>query len=308
MQHTLKDQVIFKGKGLHSGEQVTMIVSPAMANDGIRFVRLDVEEGDNIVPARWDLVEASQLCTLLKNDDNVSISTVEHLMAALSGMGIDNVTVSLDAPEVPILDGSSLPFIEAFEKVGVVAQAEPREAIRILKTVEIKDEQGRIARFEPDVSSVFEFTIDFDNDIIGRQSYSFELMDSSGFKRELANCRTFTRMQDVDMLMKAGLIKGGGLDNAVVYDDNKVLNPEGLRCKDEAVRHKLLDAIGDVYLAGAPIIGRFICEKGGHALTNKLLRTLFEDKEAYIRGTDHLGIGTVSVDNQSFSAKLAYNA
>ena len=177
---------------------------------------------------------------------------------------------------------------------------------RILKPVEVRDEAGRVARFEPDVSSVFEFTIDFDNAVIGRQSHVFDLMDASDFKHEIANCRTFTRLADVDMLMKAGLIKGGGLDNAVVFDADRVLNPEGLRRTDEPVRHKILDAIGDIYLAGAPIIGRFICEKGGHALTNLLLRELFSDDLAYTLTTDYLGIGAVG--DTPACKKLAYNA
>lgn len=306
MQHTLKTQTVFKGKGLHSGAPVTMIVMPAWTDHGIEFVRQDVDDDKGVIPARWDKVEASQLCTLLKNDHGVSVSTVEHLMAAFAGMGIDNATVLLDGPEVPILDGSAQPFIDAFEKTGLVAQDADRKAIRILKTVEVCDDEGRIARFEPDVSSVFEFSIDFDNKIIGTQSLVFELMEADDFKTQLANCRTFTRLRDVELMMAAGLIKGGGLDNAVVFDDHKVLNPEGLRRDDEPVRHKILDAIGDVALAGAPIIGRFVSEKGGHALTNKLLRALFAQPHAYTETMDYLGIG--KVENMSSTEKLAYNA
>ena len=285
---------------------VTMVVMPAEINQGISFIRQDVIGVDNNVPAKWDLVEASQLCTKLINNDGVSVSTIEHLMAAFSGMGIDNATVILDADEVPIMDGSAMPFIEMFERIGLRSQNAERKAIRVLKSVEVYDDAGRMAKFIPDVSSVFEFTIDFDNQVIGRQSYVFELMESLDFKYELANCRTFTRLQDVEMLTQAGLIKGGGLDNAVVFDAQKVLNPEGLRRPDEPVRHKILDAIGDIYLAGMPIIGRFVCEKGGHALTNKLLRKLMAQDDAYIETTDHLGIG--QVENMSSTEKLAYNA
>ena len=306
MQHTLKTQTVFKGKGLHSGEPVTMIVMPAFAGHGIEFIRQDIDDEKAHIPAQWDLVEASQLCTLLKNKHGTTVSTVEHLMAAFSGMGIDNATILLDGPEVPILDGSSLLYIEAFERAGLVEQDIDRKAIRILKPIVVRDDEGRVARFEPDVSSVFEFTIDFDNTIIGKQSYVFELMEADDFKSQLANCRTFTRLQDVEMLTNAGLIKGGGLDNAVVFDKDKVLNTEGLRHKDEPVRHKILDAIGDIALAGAPIIGRFVCEKGGHALTNKLLRELFSHEDAYVITTDHLGIG--KVENLSSNNKLVYNA
>ncbi len=309
MQHTLRDQITFKGIGLHSGESVTMIVSPALANQGIKFIRQDITNGDNVIPAQWDMVEASQLCTLLKNKEGVSVSTIEHIMAAFSGLGIDNAIVILDDAEVPIMDGSSKPFIDAFKNVGLQQLDAPRKAVRILKTVEIKDEQGRLARFEPDVSSVFEFTIDFDNGMIGRQNYVFELNDDTDFQNELSDCRTFTRMQDVTMLQQAGLIKGGGLDNAVVYDNDRVLNPEGLRHADEAVRHKLLDAIGDVYLLGMPVIGRFVCEKGGHAMTNKLLHALMADASQYMIIEDHLGVGTsTSSMNVSSTSKLAYNA
>lgn len=309
MQHTLKDQVTFKGKGLHSGEDVTMIVSPALANQGIKFIRQDITDVDNVIPAQWDMVEASQLCTRLTNKAGISVSTIEHVMAAFAGLGIDNAIVILDDGEVPIMDGSSKQFVDAFKQVGLQSLDAPRKALRILKTVEIKDDEGRVARFEPDVSSMFEYTIDFDNDMIGRQSYVFDLNDNVAFQSELSDCRTFTRMQDVTMLQQAGLIKGGGLDNAVVYDNDRVLNPEGLRREDEAVRHKLLDAIGDTYLLGMPIIGRFVCEKGGHALTNQLLHELMSDPRHYAIIEDHLGIGTSSLDgNVSSTSKLAYNA
>ena len=306
MQHTLKTQSVFKGKGLHSGEPVTMIVMPAWAGHGIEFVRQDVDDEKAHIFAKWDNVEASQLCTLLKNEHGTSVSTVEHLMAAFAGMGIDNATILLDGPEVPILDGSSQAYVEAFERVGVVEQDMDRKAIRILKPIEVRDDEGRVARFEPDVSSVFEFTIDFDNKVIGKQTYVFELMEADDFKTQLANCRTFTRLQDVEMLMNAGLIKGGGLDNAVVFDQDKVVNPDGLRREDEPVRHKILDAIGDIALAGAPVIGRFVCEKGGHALTNKLLRAMFADEQSYVETTDYLGIG--KIENHSTTEKLVYNA
>lgn len=305
MQHSLADTAVFTGKGLHGGEIVTMVVRPAPIDHGIVFVRQDVSD-HNRIEALWDNVETSQLCTLLKNNHGVAIGTIEHLMAAFSGMGIDNALIELNAAEVPIMDGSSMDFINEFERIGLTSQDAPRRAIRIMKSVEVSDEQGRVASFEPDVSSVYEYMIDFDVQSIGRQSYVFELMDATDFKVEIANCRTFTRLKDVEMLQQMGLIKGGGLDNAVVFDDDTVLNPEGMRCADEPVRHKILDAVGDVYLAGCPIIGRFVCERGGHALTNQLLRKLFDTPQAYVETTDHLGIG--KAENLSASTKLAYNA
>jgi UDP-3-O-[3-hydroxymyristoyl] N-acetylglucosamine deacetylase len=306
MQQTLKQSTVFKGKGLHSGKMITATIMPAEDNEGITFIRRDVKDRDNIIPARWNNVEASPLCTLIKNDAGVEVRTIEHLMAAFAGMGIDNATIILDGAEVPILDGSSMPFIHGFENAGVIAQNATRHAIRILKPVEVVDDNGAMARFEPDVSSVFEFKIDFDAGAIGKQHRIFELMDCHDFKYDIAQCRTFTRMQDVKQLQSMGLIQGGGLDNAVVFDQDGVLNPEGLRETDEPVRHKILDAIGDCYLAGAPIIGRFISDRGGHALTNKLLRALMADQSAYITTTDYLGIG--QFQNMSANAKLAYNA
>lgn len=306
MQHTLKETAVFTGKGLHSGDAVTMVVRPAKVNHGIVFVRTDVDDVNNLIVARFDNVEISQLCTLLKNEAGVSVSTIEHVMAAFAGMGIDNAIVELNAGEVPIMDGSAMPFITEFEKQGLSTQDAPRKAIRILQPVEVRDDNGRVARFEPDVSSVFEFMIDFDSKMVGKQSYVFELMDSLDFKQEIANCRTFTQLKEVETLMAMGLIKGGGLDNAVVFDKDKVLNPEGMRRQDEPVRHKILDAIGDVYLAGCPIIGRFVCERGGHALTNQLLCKLFDTNGAFVDTTDHLGIG--KSENVSSTPKLAYNA
>ena len=306
MQHTLKETAVFTGKGLHSGDAVTMVVRPAKVSHGIVFVRTDVDDVNNLIVARFDNVEISQLCTLLKNEAGVSVSTIEHIMAAFAGMGIDNAIVELNAGEVPIMDGSAMPFITEFEKQGLSTQDAPRKAIRILQPVEVRDDNGRVARFEPDVSSVFEFMIDFDSKMVGKQSYVFELMDSLDFKQEIANCRTFTQLKEVETLMAMGLIKGGGLDNAVVFDKDKVLNPEGMRRQDEPVRHKILDAIGDVYLAGCPIIGRFVCERGGHALTNQLLCKLFDTNGAFVDTTDHLGIG--KSENVSSTPKLAYNA
>jgi len=306
MQHTLQEVAVFTGKGLHGGDAVTMVVRPAAINHGIVFVRTDILDKNNRIAAKYDGVEISQLCTLLKNDVGVSVSTIEHLMAAFAGMGIDNAVVELNAGEVPIMDGSSMPFITEFEKQGLKSQDAPRKALRILKSVEVCDDNGRVARFEPDVSSVFEFSIDFESKMVGKQSYIFELMDALDFKNDIANCRTFTQLKDVEALMQMGLIKGGGLDNAVVFDKDKVLNPEGMRRTDEPVRHKILDAIGDIYLAGCPIIGRFVCARGGHALTNQLLRKLFDTSGAFVETTDHLGIG--KSENVSSTSKLAYNA
>ena len=311
MQHTLVNSVLFKGKGLHGGEAVSMTVSPALAGERIRFIRKDIDDSkyDNVIPARWDLVEPSQLCTLLKNRDGVEVRTIEHIMATFAGCGIDNATVILDSAEVPIMDGSSLAFVEAFQNIGIKPLDAPRQAIRILKAVEVKADNGAFARFEPDSETVFDYTIDFDNALIGRQSMTFTLGSHDDFKIELANCRTFTRLADVTLLQQAGLIKGGGLDNAVVFDNDRILNTDGIRREDEPVRHKILDAVGDTYLLGMPFIGRFVCEKGGHALTNQLLRALMADRTAFMIVEDRLGIAQPHGKNiVTVPGKLVYKA
>ncbi len=284
-----------------------MTISPAMANEGIRFIRKDIDDLNNVIPARYDLVEASQLCTLLKNTDGVSVSTVEHVMAALAGMGVDNATIIVDGPEVPIMDGSSLPFIEKFQQIGVEALNAKRKAIKILKTIEVRGDNGEYARFEPDTQSAFEFTIDFENRFIGHQSLEFVLSDRDAFARELADSPTFTTKDQIDFLRANNLIKGGDITNADVYAEDAIYRDTSRpRKTDAAVRHKLLDAIGDCALAEMPIIAKFISLKGGHALTNKLIRQIMADSMNYVIIEDHLGIGQ-SV-NMSASPKLAYNA
>ena len=309
MQQTLINSVIFKGTGLHSGEIVTMTVSPAMADEGIRFIRKDVDGKDNVIPARYDLVEESQLCTRLINKDGVSVSTIEHVMAALAGMGIDNATLIIDGPEVPIMDGSALPFITEFEKIGVESLNTPRQAIKILKTIEVSDKHGALARFEPDAESVFEFSISFDNKFIAQQSHRFTLNDNEAFKHDLACSPTFTTKDQVDFLRAQGLIKGGAVENADIYADDAIYRDTSRPRKDKAaVRHKLLDAVGDCALAGAPIIGKYTSDKGGHAMTNRLLRKLFDDPTSYMIIEDHLGIGQAQQNTVITIPKPAYQA
>ncbi len=308
MQHTLINVCLFKGIGLHSGVPVTMTISPAMANEGIRFIRKDIDE-NNVIMARWDNVVASQLCTLLKNDHGTSVSTVEHVMAALAGMGIDNATITVDGPELPIMDGSSWPFITEFKKVGIEKLNAPRKAMKILKTVEVYGDDGAFARFEPDTESSFEFSIDFDNRFIRQQSYEFTLGNNDEFIRELADSPTFTTKDQVDQLKAMDLIKGGDVTNADIYADDAIYRDKSRPRKDRAaVRHKMLDALGDTYLLEMPFIGKFTSSKGGHALTNQLLCALMADKSNYMIVTDHMNIGVYMPVNQSHSPNLAYNA
>ncbi len=279
MQHTLKSQVVFVGTGLHSGKPVRMVIKPASANYGIWFRRTDVDSGDALIPARWDAVVPSRLCTLVVNSAGYSVSTIEHVMAALAGCGIHNALIEIDAPEVPILDGSSRPFVAGLLAKGIRAQSVPVRAIRILEAVEVR-EGDAVARFEPSDALEIDFCIDFEDAAIGRQEKTLN-MSNGAFVRELCDSRTFCRQADVDAMRANGLALGGSMENAVVFDGDQVLSPGGLRHADEPVRHKMLDALGDLALAGAPILGRYTGVRAGHALTNRLLREVFARRSAW---------------------------
>ena len=276
-QRTLASAVSCQGVGLHSGADISMTLAPAAAGSGIVFIRTDMD--DARIPAQWDRVVDTRLCSVLANDDGVSVGTVEHVMAALAGCGIDNVTISLNGGEVPIMDGSSAPFVRMIERVGVVDQDAPRRVIRVLKEVSVDHGNGRVTLSPADMQ-VFDFEIDFDSAVVNRQSLSLNVVNGA-FCKELADARTFGFLSEVEAMRAAGLAKGGSLDNAIVVGHDGVLNEDGLRYDDEFVRHKLLDAIGDMYLAGAPVVGRFSGTCSGHAANNKLLRALFADPEAW---------------------------
>jgi UDP-3-O-[3-hydroxymyristoyl] N-acetylglucosamine deacetylase len=279
VQNTLSTPATFTGFGLHSGLPVRMTVRPAAADHGICFRRVDVTEGNPLVPARWDHVTPSKLCTVIENADGVSVSTIEHVMAALAGSGIHNALIDIDAPEVPILDGSALSFVAGFLAAGIEAQDRPVRAIRVLKPVEVSEGEA-IARLDPADMLEIDFSIDFEDAAIGMQTRRLN-MANGAFVRELSDSRTFCRQADVDAMRERGLALGGTLENAVVFDGDRVLSPGGLRHEDEPVRHKMLDAVGDLALAGGPILGRYTGERAGHALTNRLLRALFADPAAY---------------------------
>jgi UDP-3-O-[3-hydroxymyristoyl] N-acetylglucosamine deacetylase len=279
VQNTLKSPATFTGFGLHGGEPVRMVVRPAPADHGIWFRRSDVADRNALIPARWDAVSASQLCTVIANADGVSVSTIEHIMAALAGFAIHNALVEIDGPEVPILDGSAVPFIAGFMAAGLEEQHLPVRAVRVLAPVEVR-EGGAVARLEPADMLEIDFRIDFEDEAIGVQTRRLN-MANGAFVRELSDSRTFCRQSDVDAMRARGLALGGTLENAVVFDGDQVLSPGGLRHADEPVRHKMLDALGDLALAGGPILGRYVGERAGHALTNRLLRALFADPEAY---------------------------
>lgn len=278
-QKTLKESISCSGTGLHSGQKLTLTLRPAEPDTGLVFRRTDLPGRGAAVRARWDTVVDSRLCTTIGNADGVTIGTVEHLVAALAGAGVDNVSVEVSGPEVPAMDGSAEPFSFLIECAGTVEQDAARKAIQILEPVSVGN-VNRSATLMPSSGRSFSFEIDFDDAAIGRQHLHVELVNGT-FRRELARARTFGFEHEVATMRSMGLARGGSLENAIVVSDGRVLNDDGLRFDDEFVRHKLLDSIGDIYLAGHPIIGHFHGFKSGHALNNILLRTLFKRRDAW---------------------------
>ncbi|MGX9855980.1 UDP-3-O-acyl-N-acetylglucosamine deacetylase [Limimaricola variabilis] len=284
MQTTMITKTGFAGTGLHSGRPVRLSLQPAPADHGIVFRRVDVTDRDAILPARWDHVEISPLNTRLVNAAGVSVSTIEHLMAALVGCGVHNALIEIDGPEVPILDGSAAGFARAILAAGLRRLDAPLRAIEVLSPVEV--EQGAaLARLRPQRADEpaglqIDFEIDFPDPAIGHQSRTLD-MANGAFLRELCDSRTFCRLADVEAMQAQGLALGGTYDNAVVVDGARVLSPGGLRHPDEAVRHKMLDALGDLGTAGLPILGVYEGRRAGHAMTNRLLRALFARPDAW---------------------------
>lgn len=279
LQHTLRSPALFAGVGVHTGAYVRVTVRPASADAGIVFVRTDVTDRDNRVPATGEAVCRTQLGTVIGNAAEVMVSTIEHLMAALAMLGVDNAEVELDGPEMPILDGSALLFVRGLDRAGLRAQEAPRRFIEILETVEVVDGDKRAA-LKPAVGFEMAFEIAFDSAAIGRQAIDLP-MDETTFRNEIADCRTFGFLADVERLREMGLARGGSMDNCVVIDGDEVLNSEGLRRPDEFVRHKALDAIGDLYVLGAPVLGRFEGVLAGHGINNALVRALLARPEAW---------------------------
>lgn len=280
-QQTLNSTIDCMGIGLHSGRRVHLTLCPASVDTGIVFIRTDLPEGQGIIPARWDLVADTRLCTLMRNEHGATIGTVEHLMAALRGCGIDNAYVEVSAAEVPIMDGSSAPFIFLIECAGTRVQEKPRRVIRVLKEVSAVDGDKKVT-LSPAPTSSFRAEIIYDNTaLIRRQEGSLRLTDPASFKVEVSAARTFGFAHEVEQMRKAGLGLGGSLDNAVVIDGDHVLNEGGLRFQDEFIRHKILDAVGDLYLAGGQILGHYHGIRGGHGMNNAVLRALFADPANY---------------------------
>jgi UDP-3-O-[3-hydroxymyristoyl] N-acetylglucosamine deacetylase len=278
-QTTIKNTVECTGVGIHSGRLAHMSLKPAKAGTGIMFKRLDVADAQAFVPARFDAVTDTRLGTTVANEAGVVVNTIEHLMAAFAGLGIDNALVELDGPEIPIMDGSAAPFVFLVECAGIRELGSQRRAIRVLKRVQIAEGE-KLAELTPDDSFSVEIEIDFESPAIARQRFRFDL-NGRGFKTEVARARTFGFRHEVDGLQARGLGRGGSLDNTIVIDGNEILNSGGLRYPNEFARHKLLDAIGDLYLAGAPILGHFRGVRSGHTINNLLLRRLFARPDAF---------------------------
>ena len=277
-QKTINKDLTFKGIGLHSGIAVTMTVKPAAPNSGIIFKRIDLKENNIIIPNIFN-VSSAIFCTTISNEAGVSVSTVEHLMGALYGLGIDNVLIEIDNQEVPILDGSAKLFVAAISKIGIKHSDAPIKIIKIQKKIEFIDGSKTISIEPSKISLDIDFELKYENEIIGTQRNSVKVFESD--LSDIYNSRTFCLFEDIEKLKEMGLAKGGSLDNAIVVKDNEILNEEGLRNEKEFVNHKILDCMGDLYLAGYKIIGKIICSQGGHKLTNQLLRKVFQNDENF---------------------------
>lgn len=278
-QRTLKSTVRATGVGLHTGRKIQLVMRPAQPETGVVFRRIDLEPPVDL-PARAELIGDTRLSSCLVKGE-ARVHTVEHLMSALAGLGVDNVYVDLDGPEVPIMDGSAAPFALLVQQAGVESQSAPKRFLRVRRPVEVR-EGDKWARLEPFDGLRLSFSIVFNHPVIDRtrQSVTVDFAETS-YLKEIARARTFGFMNDVESLREAGLALGGGLDNAVVLNDYRVLNAEGLRFADEFIRHKVLDAVGDLYLLGRPLLGAFSAHKSGHALNNSLLRALLADALAW---------------------------
>ncbi|MBI5129586.1 MAG: UDP-3-O-acyl-N-acetylglucosamine deacetylase [Rhodopseudomonas palustris] len=276
-QTTLRSQATVTGVGVHSGRPVSLTIGPASIDAGYIFVRTGLDGGDREIQANAKSVVATELATVLGDSDGPLVSTAEHVLAALRGMGVDNATIEVDGPEVPIMDGSAAPFVAAIDQAGVREQSAPRRFIQVLKPVRVTQGQS-VGELRPYTGGFrVEVEIDFANPVIGRQNYTLGV-EPEAFRREIARARTFGCMSDVARLWEMGYAKGASFENSVVFDDERLLNTEGLRYADECARHKLLDAIGDLALAGLPILGAYRSMRGGHKLNHSVLTALLADR------------------------------
>ena len=304
LQKTIKDPVQLEGVGLHNGIKVNLHLKPAEANSGIVFKRTDVDSSKNIIEANYKNVNEPVLCTKIKNYHGTSVSTIEHLMAAFYGEGIDNVLVEVDASEIPIMDGSSFEFVEAIKSVGTKEQKHLRKYIKVLKKVEIKNGQKYISIEPLSKDLIIDFEVVYKNPLIRTRRKEFKLSD--GDLSSLYNSRTFCLYEDIDQIKSMGLAKGGSLENAIVVKENKILNEDGLRNRHEFVDHKILDCLGDLMLLGNRVFGHIKTSQGGHQLTNTLLREFFSDKSNW----EYENIETKEKDHKDdkYSSSIAVTA
>ncbi|MBL0967915.1 MAG: UDP-3-O-acyl-N-acetylglucosamine deacetylase [Brevundimonas sp.] len=279
LQKTTIAPAIIAGVGVHTGDRVRLAVRPAAVGTGIVFVRTDIKDRDNVVPVRGDVVIDARLNTRIANADGVEVSTIEHLMAAFAALGVSNAIVEIDGHEVPIMDGSALPFVQLLDRAGFRKQEAPVRYIEVLEPIRVQDGDKSAALLPCDRYEM-RFEIDFDSKVIGNQVVDF-VVDEDTFRREIMSARTFGFAHEVEALRKAGLARGGSLENAVVIDGDEILNPGGLRMEREFVKHKALDAIGDLYVLGAPLLGRYEGVKAGHAINNLLVRELLANPQAW---------------------------
>jgi len=303
-QKTIKDPIELEGVGLHNGIKVNLCLKPAAVNSGIKFKRTDIDDSKNIIEASYKNVSSSELCTKITNPYGVSISTIEHLMAAFYGEGIDNVLVEIDAPEVPIMDGSAFDFVMAIKSYGTQEQNYSKKFIKVLKKIEVKDGPKYIS-IEPLAKDlIIDFEIVYKNPLIRTRRKEFKL--SSGDLASIYNSKTFCLYEDIDQIKSQGLAKGGSLENAIVVKENKILNEDGLRYRDEFVNHKILDCLGDLMLLGHRIFGHIKTSQGGHQLTNILLKEFLSNKSNW----EFEGFGEKQKNNKdsTYSRPIAVNA
>ena len=277
-QQTIAKPLSINGIGLHSGVAVSMKLYPAEADYGLKFIRKDLTN-NNIIEALWSNVTNTKLSTTISNESGASVSTIEHLMSALSGLHIDNIKIEIDGPEVPIMDGSSIKFVDLIDQTSTQSLNKKRKILKVKKNIKVEINDSSV-ELKPNNQFSIDFEIEFPSKLISKQSCQLQLVNGN-YKTDIASARTFGFERDVEMLRSNGLALGGSLENAVVVGESRILNSEGLRFRDEFVRHKILDSIGDLYLAGAPIQGYFLGNKSGHHLNNLLLRSLFADKNNY---------------------------
>jgi len=275
-QKTIKETIEFQGVGLHNGQNVNLVLKPAKADTGIIFKRIDIDSNKNIIEANYKNVDSPILCTKIKNSHGIVVSTIEHLMAVFYGENIDNVLIEIDASEVPIMDGSSFDFVEAIRSVGTEDQNSKKKIIKVLKKVEVKDGDKSISIEPLKNDLIIDFEIVYKNELIRTRRKEFKL--SSGDLTSIYSSKTFCLYEDIDQIKSLGLAKGGSLENAIVVKDGKILNEDGLRYRDEFINHKILDCLGDLMLTGHRLFGHIKTSRGGHQLTNTLLRTFLSDQ------------------------------